>query len=149
MIETVSKFRRASRLAIPLVAGWLMLASGAQAQTINSNSASFNAGYGRTAGQENSPVNVQMTDINGNLTVVNGEITGVAAGSIFAGAGASASASGAVDSFAGAGASGASASAIGNNLTVVTQGNNNVVIVNSVQSNTGDVTATTNVNGKP
>ena len=43
----------------------------------------------------------------------------------------------------------ANATAIGNNLSVVTQGNNNTVIVNSVQSNTGNVTATTNVNGKP
>ena len=64
-------------------------------------------------------------------------------------AGAVASASGAVDTFSGAGGGGASASAIGNNLSVVTEGNNNTVIVNSVQSNTGNVTATTNVNGKP
>ena len=137
-------------IAAPLTAGLAMLAGGTQAQTINTNSASFNAGFGRTPAEENGPVNVQMTDVNGNLVVVNGQITSAAAGSIFASAGAVASASGmagAADSFSGAG--GASASAIGNNLSVVTEGNNNTVIVNSVQSNTGNVTATTNVNGKP
>ena len=137
-------------IVVPLTAGLAMLAGATQAQTINSNSASFNAGFGRTPAEENGPVNVQMTDVNGNLVVVNGQITSASAGSIFASAGAVASASGmagAADSFSGAG--GASASAIGNNLSVVTQGNNNTVIVNSVQSNTGNVTATTNVNGKP
>ena len=147
MIETASRFQRIALVAAPLIAGLLMFAGASQAQTINTNSASFNAGFGRTPGQENSPVNVQMTDVNGNLVVVNGQIASAASGSIFASAGAVASASGAVDSFSGAG--GATASAIGNNLSVVTNGNNNTVIVNSVQSNTGDVTATTNVNGKP
>ncbi len=137
-------------LTAPLAAGLLMLAATAQAQTIKTNSASFNGGFNRSSGSENGPVDVQMTDVNGNLVVVNGQITSASAGSIFANAGAVASASGiagAADSFSGAG--GASASAIGNNLSVVTQGNNNTVIVNSVQSNTGNVTATTNVNGKP
>jgi holdfast attachment protein HfaA len=150
MIETTSRFQRIALIAAPLTAGLLMFGGAAQAQTINTNAASFNAGFGRTPGQENSPVNVQMTDINGNLVVVNGQVTSAAAGSIFASAGAVSSASGmvgAADSFSGAG--GASASAIGNNLSVVTEGNNNTVIVNSVQTNNGNVTATTNVNGKP
>ena len=42
-----------------------------------------------------------------------------------------------------------SATAIGNNLVVVTQGSYNTVIVNATQTNTGAVTATTQVlNGK-
>jgi len=148
MIVTASRFRRVALIAVPLTAGWLALAGVAQAQTVNTtNSAAFNAGFGRSSASENSPVNVQMSDVNGNTVVVNGLITGAASGSIFASAGAVASASGAIDSFSGAG--GASASAIGNNLSVVTEGNNNTVIVNSAQSNTGDVTATTIVNGKP
>jgi holdfast attachment protein HfaA len=150
MIETANRFRRMALIAAPLTAGLLMLGATAQAQTINTNSASFNGGFNRSPGSENGPVDVQMTDINGNLVVVNGQVTSVAAGSIFAGAGAVASASGmagAADNFSGAG--GASASAIGNNLSVVTEGNNNTVIVNSVQTNNGNVTATTNVNGKP
>ena len=150
MIATTSRFGRVLRITAPLAAGMLALAGAAQAQTINTNSASFNAGFGRTPAEENGPVNVQMTDINGNLVVVNGQVTSAASGSLFASAGAVASASGmagAADSFSGAG--GASASAIGNNLSVVTEGNNNTVIVNSVQTNNGNVTATTNVNGKP
>jgi holdfast attachment protein HfaA len=38
-----------------------------------------------------------------------------------------------------------SSTAIGNNLTVVTQGNNNTVIVNSTQINNGNISAGTNV----
>ncbi|HKT54305.1 MAG TPA: endonuclease, partial [Caulobacteraceae bacterium] len=33
-----------------------------QAQSMNANSASFNAGYGRFSGEENQPVNVSMAD---------------------------------------------------------------------------------------
>ena len=105
------------------------------------SSASYNAGYGRAAGQENQPVNVQLTDANGNMTVENGIIRNSASGSVFASAGAEAS-------FSGAGGGGAS-SAIGNNLTVVVQGNYNTVIVNSTQVNNGAVTANTVINGKP
>ena len=149
MIAITSKFWRAMRGLAPLTAGMLAIAGAAQAQTMG-NGGSFNGGYNRAPDAGNSPIDVSMTDINGNLVVVNGQISSAQAGSIFAGAGAVASASGiagAADSFSGAG--GASASAIGNNLSVVTEGNNNTVIVNSVQTNNGDVTATTNVNGKP
>lgn len=152
MTATSSRFQRALRIAAPLALGMLALAGVAQAQTMG-NGGSFNGGYNRVPDAGNSPIDVSMTDINGNLVVVNGQITSAQSGSIFAGAGAVASASGGVsvsgaaDSFSGAG--GASASAIGNNLSVVTEGNNNTVIVNSVQTNNGDVTATTNVNGKP
>jgi holdfast attachment protein HfaA len=151
MVRTTLRLRRAALIAAPLAAGWLVLAAAAQAQVtnaiINTNSASFNAGFGRSSDQENAAVNVQMSDANGNTTIENGLITGAVQGSIFANAGASASASGAFDSFSGAGS--ASASAIGNSLNVVTNGNNNTVIVNSIQNNSGDVSATTNVNGKP
>jgi holdfast attachment protein HfaA len=131
-------------------------AGAASAQTMNTNSAAFNAGFGRTAGEENRPVNVGLTDANGNFTVINGVVQ-APAGSIFgevrAAAAASVSAgfsftSGAGDSFTGAG-SGSSASVVGNNLNVVVQGNNNTVIVNSTQTNTGALSATSTVNGKP
>lgn len=127
------------------------LAGAADAQTMNANSASFNAGYGRYSGEENQAVNVSMTDANGNLVNENGlfEAGGT---SIFAGSSARLSAdevSGAGASFTGAGSSTGSASAIGNNLNVVVEGNDNTVIVRSSQTNTGNVTATTNTNGKP
>ena len=148
MVDATLRLRRAARMAAPLLAGWLALAGVAHAQSMSANSASYNAGYGRVAGQENAPVNVAMGDVNGNITVINGLITGAQQGSIFASASSSASASagGSLDFFSGAG--GASASAIGNNLSVVTNGDNNTVIVNSIQSNTGNVSATTNVNGE-
>jgi holdfast attachment protein HfaA len=149
MTTTTSRFQRVVRIAAPLALGVLAFAGAAQAQSMG-NGGSFNGGYNRAPDAGNSPIDVSMTDINGNLVVVNGQITSAQTGSIFAGAGAVASASGiagAADSFSGAG--GASASAIGNNLSVVTEGNNNTVIVNSVQTNNGNVTANTNVNGKP
>ena len=39
----------------------------AQAQTMNANSATYNAGYGRDSDEENQPVDVSMRDANGNL----------------------------------------------------------------------------------
>ena len=41
----------------------------------------------------------------------------------------------------------ADATAIGNQLNVVTLGNNNTVVVNATQTNNGNQTATTTVNG--
>ncbi len=114
-------------------------ASAVQAQNMNTNSASFNAGYGRTAGQENRAVAVGMRDANGNLVIVDGLILHGEDQSTFSASGA---ATGAVDTFAGVGATGSS-TAIGNNLQVITQGNYNTVIVNSVQTNTGNVSAAT------
>jgi len=125
----------------PIIAvGLLAAATTVNAQTMAASAAAYNAGYGRTAGQENQPVNVQLTDANGNMTVENGIIRNSASGSVFASAGVEAN-------FSGAG--GGSASAIGNNLTVVVEGNYNTVIVNSTQINNGSVTATTVINGKP
>jgi holdfast attachment protein HfaA len=130
---------------------------GATAQTMSANSAAFNAGFGRTSGEENRPVNVQLTDGNGNTTLVNGLLQANSAGSIFnevngaVGGGAMASGGvstgGAGDSFTGAGGA-SSASAIGNSLNVIVQGDNNTVIVNANQTNNGAVTATTTTSGK-
>jgi holdfast attachment protein HfaA len=126
----------AAALALALTAG-----ASAQAQSMMSNSAEFNAGYGRYSGQENRPVDVTTRDANGNRVVVDGLILTGEDQSSFARAG------GAADAFAGVGALGGGASAIGNNLVVVTQGNHNTVIVNSSQVNNGPVTATTQLNG--
>jgi holdfast attachment protein HfaA len=124
-----------SRLRPPLLAltGVLAVAGAASAQTMNANSASYNSGWGRTADQENQPINPSLRDPNGNLVVVNGVITS----SQFSG-GASSSASG---------ASVGGATAIGNSLSVVTEGNYNVVVVDSRQTNNGTVTATTTTSG--
>nr|QQZ51981.1 holdfast anchoring protein HfaA [Phenylobacterium glaciei] len=104
------------------------------------NSADFNAGYGRVAGSENHPVEVSTRDANGNRIIVDGlMLTGEDQSSF-------SSASGVVDAYAGVGALSGGATAIGNNLTVVTQGNYNTVIINSTQTNTGAVTANASAN---
>ncbi|MFI4934063.1 MAG: holdfast anchoring protein HfaA [Caulobacterales bacterium] len=123
-------------LAVAGVFTAIAFAGGAQAQSMNANSGSFNAGYNRTPGQENRPVDPAIRDANGNLVVVDGVIQTGADQSVFSNAGAG----GAIDTFAGVGASGGS-TAIGNNLVVVTQGNYNTVIVNSKQTNSGNVSA--------
>jgi holdfast attachment protein HfaA len=140
-----SNYKRSGVAAAALLSV-LAVAGAAQAQTMSTNSASFNAGYGRTAGQENQAVNVDTTDANGNFVAINGLIQANSS-SIFAGA--TARLSGAADSFSGAGEVGGSASAIGNNLNVVVDGNDNTVIVTSQQTNTGNVSASTSTNGKP
>lgn len=114
----------------------LSLAAGqAHAQAMSTNSADFNSGYGRAAGSENHPVQFSTRDANGNRIIVDGlMLTGEDQSSF-------SSASGAADAYAGVGASAGGATAIGNNLTVVTQGNYNTVIINSSQTNTGAVTA--------
>jgi hypothetical protein len=57
-----------NKLALAAVAAWaaLALASTADAQTMTANSASYNAGYGRAADEENQPVDVSLRDANGN-----------------------------------------------------------------------------------
>ena len=106
------------------------LAGGAaNAQSFNTNSAQFNGGYGRAPGTENMPIDVDTRDANGNRLIVDGLIQD-ADGDTYSrthGRGA---------------AYGGGSTAIGNNLVVVTQGNWNTVIVNSTQTNNGNVTAT-------
>ena len=137
----MTKARLQRRIA-PLSVGLTLacVAGAADAQSMSANSASFNAGYGRAAGQENRPIDVTLGDANGNITVVNGLLGASASSSVFAHA-----SGGAMDHASGVGGS---AAAIGNNLTVVVQGNNNIVVVTATQNNTGTVTATNTTNGK-
>ncbi|MFO1015473.1 MAG: holdfast anchoring protein HfaA [Caulobacteraceae bacterium] len=114
----------------------------AAAQSIDTNSASYNGGYGRVNGQENRPVAAGTRDANGNRVIIDGIIQTGVDQSVFAEA--SASASGEASGGVGIGSG---ASAIGNNLVVITQGNYNTVIVNSTQINNGDVSASTTLNG--
>jgi holdfast attachment protein HfaA len=105
------------------------------------NSVNYNNPIGMTSGQENSTVNSSLRDANGNLTVVNGQITSSSFSEVNG-----------VQSFAGgvgnpAGTLNSTATAIGNQLNVVTAGSNNIVIVSSTQTNNGNQTANTNLNG--
>ncbi|WP_331536344.1 holdfast anchoring protein HfaA [Phenylobacterium sp.] len=136
----VAAFPAAPRLVWLAALACACAAGQAHAQSMSSNSAEYNAGYGRIAGQENRPVDVTTRDANGNRVIVDGLILSGEDQSSFSRAG------GAADAFAGVGASGGAASAVGNNLVVVTQGSNNTVIVNSTQTNNGAVSANTNLN---
>lgn len=119
----------------------------AAAQSVG-GSASFNGGYGRVNGQENHGVDFSLRDSNGNLAAVNGILqpAGASASSQTSGS-ATASASASAGAFSGGVGASANATAIGNSLNVVTQGNYNTVIVNSVQINNGDVSASSSAGG--
>jgi len=135
------------KMKMSIVAVSAVLASGAwgaaMAQTMTTNSASFNAGYGRSAGQENRMVEYSTRDANGNRVIVDGVMLTGSDQSVYS----SSRSSGSLDAYSGVGGIGgyAGSTAIGNNLTVITQGNNNTVIVNSSQVNNGNVTAGSNV----
>jgi len=133
-----------AKVSIILLAAAAGLATGAPALAQSSTgSANYNAGYGRTAGQENRMVDYSTRDANGNRVIVDGVMLTGADQSVYS----SSRSSGSLDSYSGVGAMGGwgSSTAIGNNLTVVTQGNNNTVIVNSNQINNGNISAGTNV----
>jgi holdfast attachment protein HfaA len=121
-------------IAAAALAGGLTLAGAAQAQSMSTNSASMNAGYGRVAGQENRLNDFGGRDANGNRVIIDGVIQTGEDQSFF-----SRQSGGVFDSTSGVGGGGSTA--IGNNLVVVTQGSWNTVIVNSSQVNNGDVSA--------
>jgi holdfast attachment protein HfaA len=116
----------------------------ARAQSGSSTLSGFSQGYNGGLSTIQGAINVSTRDANGNLTIVDGVTQIGSDQSVFAKAG---STTGASDSFNGAGAVGG-ATAIGNNLSVNVSGNYNTVIVNSTQTNTGAVSATTTLNGK-
>lgn len=121
----------------------LATAGAAFAQTMTTNSASMNAGYGRAPGEENRLADFGGRDANGNRLIVDGVIQTGEDQSVFARTGGG----GVSGSMSGVGALGGSSTAIGNNLVVVTQGSWNTVIVNSSQTNNGNVTAGSNTSG--
>jgi holdfast attachment protein HfaA len=123
----------------------LALPAVAEAQSAGaSGTGQFQAGYGGSRYTTSRAQTGSTRDANHNRLVVNGLIqTGVGAYSRSTGASAA--------SVFGEGSDGRStiggATAIGNNLNVVVQGNNNTVVVTSTQTNTGNVTARTSLNG--
>lgn len=119
----------------------LALGGAAQAQQMSTNSAGYNAGYGRISGQENRGVDYGTRDTSGNRLIIDGIIQTGADQSTF-----SRTDGGVFSGGSGVGGGG-SATAIGNNLVVVTQGSWNTVIVTSVQTNNGDVTAGSTTSG--
>jgi len=119
----------------------------ALAQTTGSATASsFQAGYGNARYAVTQPSSGSTRDANGNRLIVDGIIQSGASSYSSASSGASSSYSGSGSSSSGGTAIGG-ATAIGNSLNVVVQGNHNTVIVNSRQTNTGNITAGTVLNG--
>ena len=123
----------------------LALPAAATAQSAGSSGmGSYQAGYGGSRYTTARPQTGSTRDQNGNRLIVDGIIQ--------AGANTYSSATGGVSSsYSGAGSNGGTAiggsTAIGNSLNVVVQGNHNTVIVNSTQTNNGNVTAGTVLNG--
>jgi holdfast attachment protein HfaA len=114
------------------------ISTGAQAQ-VWTNSAAYN-GYG--ASTQNQASNYSMRDANGNLTMVNGQVTSANYG--YSQGGQSAYAGGV--GMGGAGMASGEATAIGNQLMVQVIGTHNTTIIDSTQINTGNQTATAEIN---
>ncbi len=126
---------KAKAAVLALLTG-LAVAPLAQAQSMSTNSAGFNAGYGRVAGEENRLADYGTRDANGNRVIVDGIIQTGEDQSYFGRVG-----GGVGGTTSGVGGLGNSSTAIGNNLVVITQGSWNTVIIDSTQINNGNVSA--------
>jgi len=134
----MSNFKtRSAMIALTFAAFTSPLA--AQAQATWTNSAMYN-GYG--AGNMNTASSYSMRDANGNLTMVNGQIQP----SIYSNASGSQYATAGVGTSGAAGEAYGQATAIGNSLNVTVIGTHNTTIIDNVQTNTGNQTATAAVN---
>ena len=130
-----------------VAAAMLALPAVAAAQSAGSSGAgAYQSGYGGARYATARSQTGSTRDANGNRLIVDGLIQ--------SGASSYSNATGGVaTAYSGAGGQGngqtqiGGATAIGNSLNVVVQGNNNTVIVNSNQTNTGNVTAGTALNG--
>jgi holdfast attachment protein HfaA len=148
---TTARLRRTARTGALL--GTVCLAAMAPtlalAQTNGSaGAASFQAGYGNARYAVTQPTTGSTRDANGNRLIVDGIIQSGASSYSSASSGASSAYAGAGSSSSGNGGTTiGGATAIGNSLNVVVQGNHNTVIVNSRQTNTGNISAGTVLNG--
>jgi len=129
-------------LALPVAAAGVASAQ----STGSAGAAQFQAGYGASRYTTAQASRGTTRDANGNRLVVDGLIQ--QNGSAYSRSDSNASSSifnGGVGSSGGTNIGGSTA--IGNNLNVVVQGNRNTVVVNSNQTNTGDINAGTTLNG--
>lgn len=130
--------------AVAVVLAALPAGSAAAQTTGSAGAGQFQAGYGGSRYTTAQASSGTTRDANGNRLVVDGLIQ--QNGSAY-----SRSDSGSSSSYlsggVGSGTNIGGATAIGNNLNVVVQGNRNTVVVNSTQTNTGDINASTTLNG--
>lgn len=131
----------AAALALPLLAAGVASAQ----STGSAGAAQFQAGYGGSRYTTAQAFSGSTRDANGNRLIVNGIIQSGASSYASSSAGVSSGYAGAGSSSGGTAIGGATA--IGNSLNVVVQGNRNTVIINSSQTNTGNITAGTALNG--
>jgi holdfast attachment protein HfaA len=130
----MSKFKSRSKTVLMFLA---LSATAAQAGDWT-NSSMYN-GYGSNS--QNQASGYSMRDANGNLTMVNGQVASSmyqqGSGAQYAGGGVGTG---------GAGSAYGQATAIGNQLSVVVLGSHNTTIIDSNQINTGNQTATADLN---
>lgn len=121
-------FKAAPFAALALVAGSLTPQTAlAQGPASLPTAAGMGRGYGELAPAGAGPVDYSRRDAAGNLVIVNGGRDPLPGGS----------------GFPGWGPPGQTAVAIGNQITVDASGSWNTIIIDAVQTNTGDVVATT------
>lgn len=134
-----------SHLALSLSASAFLIASGAAAQE---GLDAFQQPIGFGFGEQNQPANANTRDVNGNRVVIDGQIiqgsdlsllTGSNLGFALGG-----STLGARSLFSGQGFASSRTTVAGNQLNVITQGSNNVVVIDSTQINNGDQTVVLN-----
>lgn len=123
------------------------------APALAQNAGDFQRPWGTDSAQNNQPYRAGTRDANGNRVVVNGVLqTGVGVQAQMAGVGAvgNAPTNSTNNGQVGMGANGynSSALAVGNQLNVVVNGNYNTVIVNSTQTNNGNINASANAGGE-
>lgn len=135
-------------IALLVVATALPLPAAAQSAG-SSNLGSYQAGYGGSRYTTAQPRTGSTRDANGNRLIVDGIIQAGASSYSSASGGVSTSFSGAGGDNGAGGTTIGGSTAIGNNLNVVVQGNHNTVVVNSTQTNTGNISAGTSLNAPP
>jgi holdfast attachment protein HfaA len=151
--------RTLAKLTALAVTGLALSLGVAQAGPLG-DSSSYNTPVGMSSqAQQNTAVNASLRDANGNLTMVDGQFQSSSFQAGYGMPGPEVNGQGGVGGLTNSvngtttssnGSSGAAyggSTAIGNSLNVVTVGSGNTVIVNSQQTNNGNVTATTNMNG--
>ncbi len=139
------RLKRTSIARVAVAVAAVALPSAALAQSAGSAGlSSFQNGYGGARQSVGSAQTGSTRDQNGNRLIVDGIIQSGASAYARQSGGVSNRYSGGVGS---QGSTIAGSTAIGNNLNVVVQGSHNTVIVNSRQTNTGNVTARTDLTG--
>jgi len=113
-------------LCLALPAPLLALPAGAQSPAKLPTAGAMAGGYSGARASTGAPTDFSLRDASGNLIIVNGQPqTG----------------SGYEPGYGGGGGFGQTAIALGNQLTVQASGSWNVIIVDAVQTNSGDITA--------